>query len=325
MNKSTLSLSLLAAVAAVAFGNAHAQTTVQIYGIAEAALTSVNDGTSKLGAGSGAKFDSKSMNGLNSRFGFRGTEDLGGGLKAKFELEQRFGVDTGATAGSQAFFGRSVVGLEGRLGEVLLGRNYSPAYHVALEADPFRHDSTVAQLGSAYTFAGYVGNGAGSAVRMDNSVTYNLPKLAPGLSVSVAVAGETATRQSGINAFYKTGPWNFGFAHDRRTSDTNLSIAMASYDFGFIKPVVSYSLAEAANAKTSNFSLGATAPFMGGTVKAAYANFNVEAFDITSQKFALGYEYGFSKRTSVFTDLGTAKTDRATRATGLDFGMRHRF
>jgi predicted porin len=75
-----------------------------------------------------------------TRLGFRGTEDLGGGLTALFNIETGFKLDTGEMGSSTAFFARrSVVGLEGSFGSVMLGREYTPIARVAAATDPLGH------------------------------------------------------------------------------------------------------------------------------------------------------------------------------------------
>ena len=81
-----------------------------------------------------------------SRLGFRGNEDLGGGLSAQFQIEHRFSPDTGLPA--QTFWGgRSYVQLTNAgAGSVYLGRDYSPAFWPAVKSDPFGWDG-VGQIG----------------------------------------------------------------------------------------------------------------------------------------------------------------------------------
>lgn len=345
MKKTSLTLALFATCAAIA-GAAHAQTApsgsgVSIYGLLESSISHVDNGTSTLsntsatGAGGFAKPGMTSVNGLGSRIGFMGSEDLGGGLKAKFQLEQRFTSDTGAsTVVGSAFAGRSVVGLEGAYGEVLIGRNYVPAYYVATLADPFAFDNSVAGLGAGHTFAGYAGNADGSSVRMDNSIAYTSTAFMQGLSVSAAVASNenasgTSNGSYGVNAIYKKEALKLAYGYDHRGDGSNLSIAAASYDLGSVTPIASYSRGVANDASlnvvTTNYAIGATAPFRGGVVKAVYARLNQESTGAKTSKLGLGYEYGLSKRTSVFTDVATGRTDDQSRTTGVDVGIRHRF
>lgn len=351
MKKNSLALTLFATCAAFA-GAAHAQTeqtvqtapsgsSVSIYGLLETSVSRVNGGTTTLsntsatGAGGFAKPGLTSINGLGSRIGFMGSEDLGGGLKAKFQLEQRFTPDTGAsTVAGSSFAGRSVVGMDTPYGEVLIGRNYVPAYYVANLADPFAFDNSVAGLGAGHTFAGYAGNAAGSSIRMDNSIAYTSPVFMQGLTVSLAKAPNenasgTNSGSYGMNGIYKKEALKLAYGYDRRGDGSNLNIAAASYDLGSVTPIASYSRGVASNirlnAVTTNYAIGATTEFRGGMVKAVYALLNQTSTGTKTSKLGLGYEYSMSKRTSVFTDLATGRTDNMSRTTGVDAGIRHRF
>ena len=134
-------------------GAASAQSSVTIYGIADVML--------RRGNGSLSDLTSVASGGLQgSRVGFRGVEDLGGGLRASFNLEGQFFIDTGegqatntnnqtsgttvSPAGTQGFTfaRRSTISLEGAWGELRLGRDFSSQYRNRLETDPFgsRHD-----------------------------------------------------------------------------------------------------------------------------------------------------------------------------------------
>lgn len=110
MKKSLIALSVLAAVA----GTAQAQSSVTIYGVVDMALQHQNTGDP---AGSTLGLDSGIQSG--SRLGFKGSEDLGGGLKANFQLEMGINADTGSSAqGGRAFGRQAFVGLSGNFGAV---------------------------------------------------------------------------------------------------------------------------------------------------------------------------------------------------------------
>ena len=118
MKKTLLAMAALAAACGV-----QAQSNVTIYGVLDSGVEHLtNVGATRSGL--------TRMPGLGvsvpSRLGFRGTEDLGGGLKAVFTLESGFGTDTGTLNQGGRFFGRQAfVGLSGSWGAVTLGRQYS--------------------------------------------------------------------------------------------------------------------------------------------------------------------------------------------------------
>jgi len=127
MKKSLLALAILSSFTGVAM----AQSSVTIYGVVDTGLVWEN-------AGSGKSFRIDSGNQSGSRVGFKGTEDLGGGLKANFVLEAGFQNDTGAQATAGVLFNRqSYVSLAGDFGEVKMGRIQTMVYSNAAVFDPF--------------------------------------------------------------------------------------------------------------------------------------------------------------------------------------------
>ena len=112
----------VAAISIFTAGNAAAQSSVTVYGIVDAGIEVISNA-----ATTGSNLSRLSSGNLSgSRIGFRGTEDLGGGLSAVFVLENGFSVDTGSTLQGGRLFGRqSYVGLQGSWGSLLLGRQNS--------------------------------------------------------------------------------------------------------------------------------------------------------------------------------------------------------
>jgi predicted porin len=129
MNKSVLSLAILAAFAVG--GAAHAQSNVQVYGLIDAGVERLNHANAS--QDSVTKVISGGKN--TSRWGLRGTEDLGGGLKAVFGLEGGILMDTGAADGA-LFKRQAFVGLDGRLGRVIIGRSFTTTYDFVIGFDP---------------------------------------------------------------------------------------------------------------------------------------------------------------------------------------------
>ena len=122
MKKSLIALAVLSAS-----GFAMAQSSVTLYGVADAGLGKVKFGTGT-DASNKTEFTSGSLvNNGTSRIGVRGTEDLGGGLKAGFNFESAIDLDDGAA--SSAFWARQAnLWLGGNWGTVKLGRQFSPSY-----------------------------------------------------------------------------------------------------------------------------------------------------------------------------------------------------
>jgi predicted porin len=121
----------LMALAAMAAAAAHADSNVQFYGLIDAGVEYVNHASA--GQNSVVRLTSGGQN--TSRFGFRGSEDLGGGLKAVFNLEGGYFLDNGQIDG--ALFRRQAnVGLQGNFGRLIAGRSYTTVYDFMLPFDP---------------------------------------------------------------------------------------------------------------------------------------------------------------------------------------------
>jgi predicted porin len=351
MKRSLVALAILGAFA----GAASAQSSVTVYGIVDLGIAKQNSGTSWLQGGTGSVGAAGNkwtvQQAYASRLGFRGIEDLGGGLRAAFNLEHRFNPDTGTTITSpgsagQFWYGRSTVSLQGPFGEVLLGRDYIPAFWIALAQDPFTWNG-IAQMGPIHNFAGYnpadttttgtTNPGGFIGARNNNSVIYKTPVIAGGLTGQLDVsAGEGGRgqfgRSIGANIEYKTGPIYVGGAWDQTKnngvgSDPQLLMVAAAYDFGFIKPIVGYSRNRPAlGGNTKDMNIGFNVPVLAvGVVHANVMRLDPAGSNNNLTKFGLGYEHNLSKRTSLYADVATAKQQNLTRTTGADFGITHRF
>ena len=154
----------LAVLAALSLNNASAQTNVQVYGLIDAGVEAVNHanaaGDSVVRVISGGK--------NTSRWGFRGSEDLGGGLKAVFNLEGGILMDTGAADGA-LFKRQAYVGLDGKFGRVVIGRSFTTVYDFVIKYDPmgFAPNYSWATSGAATGPSKY-----GMTTAFDNLVKY---------------------------------------------------------------------------------------------------------------------------------------------------------
>ena len=131
------SLTALAALAVC--GLASAQSSVTLFGVVDAGLTYQSSTARDPITGASVKQSKTSLGNSaynSSRIGFRGTEDLGGGLAASFWLEAPISNDDGAT-GISTFSRRSTVSLSGGFGELRLGRDYTPTFWNDTVFDPF--------------------------------------------------------------------------------------------------------------------------------------------------------------------------------------------
>ena len=193
---------------ALACCSAHAQSSVQVYGVADAGIVL------ERGAPGGSTTNVSSGIASGSRIGFKGTEDLGNGLSAGFVVESGFAMDTGASGQGGLTFGRqSFVSLSSPLGTISAGRQYSPYYKALRDiADPFEDG-----------LAGQAPNLMVPNRRMDNSLRYASPKLAGFSTELVYSAGEVAgdsTRKRALSGAlnYDEGPLALSVSHFRRES-----------------------------------------------------------------------------------------------------------
>jgi predicted porin len=236
MKKSLLALAVLGAFA----GASQAQTSVTLYGKVDLGIVAESGGA----AGSVTKLTSGVSGG--SRLGFRGVEDLGGGLKARFQLETGFCADSNAGApnfctGGNNFMGRQAwVGLDGGFGSVQLGRQYTPAFINLTTIDPFG----TGLAGQTTNLFDAAGNSAANP-RFNNAVIYTTPNLS-GFSGSLAygfgeVTGNaSASRAIGFSASYSSGPVYVGLGYHNVNSAAGVSVRKntnfgGTYDFGAAK------------------------------------------------------------------------------------------
>lgn len=219
LKKNASVYSVTAAVLTLSAQAALAQTNVTLYGIVDAGVEAVNH----TGAAADTSVRVGSGSSVGSRWGIRGVEDLGGGLKAIFNLENGFNVDTGTLAQGGRLFGRTAtVGLQGAWGSVQLGRQINSMYELGIAYDPVGYTS----FGLPVIDGNFLG-------RADNSVKYSYQQA--GLSTSVLysfgrdgttgtpagsqaeVAGESKVgREIGVTVGYSSGPFKISAGYDQQ-------------------------------------------------------------------------------------------------------------
>lgn len=314
---------------------AQAQSFVKVYGVADAGIVLDRGGA----AGSSQNIGSGVASG--SRLGFKGKEDLGGGMSAVFVVENGYNIDTGKAAQGGLLFGRQAyVGLSGAAGTISLGRQYAPYYKVMRDiADPF----CTGLAGNAQNILPGLG-------RVDNSVEYQSPKW-HGLSADVLYgAGEAAgdaarNRTFDASATYEAGPLTLALTHHRHNDATGTAhdrntMLVGRYRFGTVT-------AHAAFARNRNVLGHASRDALLGVAVQAGAAGRVLASVIVhrddggseahARQAAIGYEYSLSKRTDLYTAYGHIvnrdgaaytvgdATNAGTGTTGINLGVRHVF
>jgi predicted porin len=318
MKKSLIALAVLAAA-----GAASAQSSVTLFGIVDATLA--------WGHGSISNRYQLTNSGYNSsRLGFRGTEDLGGGMSASFWLEAGMSNDNGTGAasntnnqasggalagmnGSQGltFNRRSTVSLAGNWGEVRLGRDYTPQFWNITVFDPFGTNGvgTSQILNSIITGV--------TAVRASNSVGYFFPRNLGGFYGQVQhyegenVAGATEDDGDGLAARvgFASGPFNVAAATSRtkyaagRVRQSNLG---GQWDFGVAKLMGNVEWDKNGTVDGRGWLIGGLVPVGAGEIRLAYSRYRTEtnvagAASPRTSKWALGYVHNLSKRTALYT------------------------
>ena len=336
-------------VATLAAGTAAAQSSVTLFGIVDASARYVKNGS----AGSQKQLAAGGLN--TSRFGFRGSEDLGSGLRAAFHLEAGISPDTGTT--DAKFFGRrATVSLLGSFGEVRLGRDYNPT---ALNtfSEPFGAVG-VGSVGGAFTYGptSALGSGATTTLRNDNSIGYFLPTNLGGLYGSVMVAageGVPGNKYVGGRVGFAAGPVDaaVGYGKTETVSNTDYDQynAKALYDFGLAKLNGLYDVKKFGSLSQKLALVGVTVPLGNGELRAAYA-INNRSGGVAGSGFsnaddsklmALGYYYNLSKRTALYTTVARITNEGAARgsvsgappagmlggqtSSGVEAGVSHKF
>jgi predicted porin len=259
-------------------------------------------------------------NGSGSRFGVRGVEDLGGGLRAVFGLEHRFDADTGEAA-SPFWGGKSVVGLSGGFGTVTLGRDDNPAVKMVQEAaDPWAGD-TVAGNGNIYD--GNIGSS-----RYSNAVTYRGRFGGFEFGAQVTEGDGLDDRPVNLALAYRAGPLYAAIGHDNPgNADDQWTSVMARYDLGGITVSGLYGTGTDRNdLDVDAWLLALTARLGGGQLRASVGQRENEGVADDYKQFGLGYHYPLSKRTTVYADVVNVDPVGAGRnKTGYDVGIRHNF
>jgi predicted porin len=337
MKKSLIALAVLAAS-----GAAMAQSSVTLYGIADVWVGQQSNTTAAGVKTKQTLVDSGGFNG--SRWGLKGSEDLGGGLKAVFTLESGFSIDTGAGSTDGLFNRQAFVGVESRFGAVTLGRQYT-AYDELRGATNQAYDTAFAATGNVWA------NGiADYADRANNSIAYTSPSFG-GVSGAVVVglgenkaSGLKATKNYSANIKYAMGPLMVGYAHqvqDSRTAATVAPVAAAfnteeikynliagSYDFGVAALTGGYNDVKQGNAKDKEYQLGVSVPFGAASVAVGYAHSKNETAGMTTnaEGYSLTGFYDLSKRTRLYAGLNeTKQKESSVKSSLFAAGVRHSF
>src|SRR5574337_99076 len=329
MKKSALALAVLGTFA----GAAAAQSSVTLFGVVDVSARYENNDESMW---------QLAQDGMSSsRLGFRGVEDLGGGMKASFWLEGALGPDTGTGTSSVGngnsaghffqFRRRSTVSLSNQWGEVRLGRDYTPTFWNWTVFDPFGNNgvgsATNLVLGGELRSVTSAGDAFGTLVRANNMVQYFLPNggFGPGLYGQLSVAaGENAALNKfyGGRIGYASGPFDVAGSYGWTAVDAADTLNMDNWNiagawnfgqwgkvsafYGQIKVDVP---GTSDRASSKNWYVGYVLPWGQWNFKASYGGVNqggVPAFEGNdASQWALGVDYNLSKRTALYATVSS--------------------
>jgi predicted porin len=323
MKKTLLALAVLGA-----FGHASAQTNVVLYGIADVGIGMAD--TDVPGSDNAANVFSGVQS--SSRFGIRGSEDLGNGLKATFNIESGVDWDDGdASNGSQFWARRAVVGIAGGFGEIRLGRDYTPGYSAAGTTD-------VMGLGLFGNWLAFGSNG-GITSRASNGLHYTSPNWGGFTLRAMYATGEAddVTRPSGDGDLYGlSGVYSNGaltvqayyqaleFENDAFGTDSTDQYGVgAQYRFGGFRVALNYGMADTelpggGSVEHQALGLGVGVKLGVGEVLFNYIAQELDvAGDPEAESFGIAYVHPLSKRTNLYASYGQLDNE-----SGADFALR---
>lgn len=343
MKKQLIAAAALATCAAAPL--AYGQSAVTIYGRLDTSVDSIKNGT----------VSQRQVRDNASRLGFRGTEDLGGGLKAAFGLEMGINSDTGAS--TTPAFRNSYVGLTGGFGGIALGRldsanpTGSPIYSLVTRHTEFViHDAGATAVGTAVLNArNRVSNAIGYQSPVFSNLVFRSRYYMNGEGVAESATGpirfESDFKSLDMSLSYgeQGGPLGLGigFGKDTRRGGTpangfkNKWMLVGSYEFG---PVTAWAIAGqdkyngtgTTRSKVDIRYIGASVPAgSAGKVIANYSTRDVQADrNGKLKKLSLGYSHRMSKRTQVYAifdrhDPNTNVASNTVRT--VSFGIQHNF
>ncbi|WP_295853672.1 porin [uncultured Xylophilus sp.] len=343
-------LALCTTLACLGTSGAHAQSHVKLAGLVDAYAGSMRM------AGDAGRTNVLGSGGMTtSWFGFSGSEDLGGGLKANFLLTSFQRVDTGTPGrfANDPFFSRDAsVGLSGGFGSMLLGRGMAPNFLPTIMFNPFGDSFTFSPLVLLKNVGLFNGTGWTTTTPADtgwsNQITYTSPKFG-GLVANLhyQFGEQTGTndnrRNVGLNAIWTSGPFGLTGYYERDQianpvnglltagtpprPDTRKDWMLGgSYDAGVAKGFLTYgeSKSEVTQREAKTTSVGASAPIGAGKLLASIARADITAGPARTIA-TVGYDYFLSKRTDLYANLMRDRLTGFRSGNSFGIGVRHRF
>ena len=333
MKKSLIALAVLGSFAGAAFAQ-----SATLYGKLDVGYGIGNGGAFEGVKGNDSKFQQWGNQRTTSRWGLRGSEDLGNGLQAYFRLESKIDPESGST-GSKLFDRAAYVGLSGNFGSVQAGRQNTVINNVLSQFDVSGSPNTTSALGNAGLSAISQNLGGNTYARVDSAIAYISPNFS-GFSFQAAVIaknddilglGSNAKTVYTLGGSYNYGGFTIGAAYESKLAD-GMSASWgigAKYDFGTFLISGGY-FDNHLNADGKGFYLGASAPFGAFTVGAQVAYNSDAAGDLDPLAWELFGTYDLSKRSQLYLQYGGVNSDAedwlgASRKYSVGFGLIHNF
>lgn len=328
MKKSLIALAVLGSVAGVA----QAQSSVTMYGLVDVWAGRVKAEVPGVGSASVTRLDSAGL--ATSRWGVQGSEDLGGGLKAIFKLEQGFDASNGTAVTGTAFNRQSWVGLEGGFGTVQFGNVWSAFDDVFYIGNSIFDAVTFSPAYQVLSVGAYND-------KPRNALRYTSPNfggfsaaVSHGLDENAAVKRD----QTDFNLQYAAGPLTAAFAYQLQNDaggvdvDAKFTYFTAAYDLGVA--VLKGGVGQTRNvyaSKTNDWQIGADFPLSSAlSLSTGYASSkDKDGTDTKRTGYSVGALYSLSKRTSTYAAFTKVKEDVAgtttLKGTVFGAGIQHKF
>ena len=334
MKKTLIALAVLG----MSVGAAQAQSSVTIYGSADISYVKQRGIPVTMSGGAERTNYYRGTASDNTYLGFMGSEDLGGGLKATFQLEKRFNLANGVSSSSGDFEGAANVGLAGNFGQVRFGRVNELSTETYRRIDPFDQNGVAGMLRSPI----YGDDGSG---RLSYTARYDSPTISGfnfGASYSVKNNGDAPADQTNngwaVSGTYTNGPLYLVANYNKAVNSNdayNWNVGGA-YAFGPAKLSLGY---EATNDKYygdkyKTWFVGAAYTIGNGVINVSYSDMDEDygGYGWTDKKIALGYTHNLSKRTSTYFNYSRVREEPWGRGSSyiisnnfLELGMTHKF
>ncbi|HEY0857614.1 MAG TPA: porin [Albitalea sp.] len=304
------------ALAGAAAAHAQANSSVTVYGVVDAYVQAAN------GASTLTRVQSGGLNG--SRLGFKGSEDLGNGLRALFTIESGINLDDGSN-GQGAFWGRQAfVGLASPYGQLTLGRQYGSVYTLSSDFSAFSNGPVGPSTSVIGGFGGYepvrgsanASTGNGGPARINNSIKYESPSFSGFKAGAVYGLGEVAgsttkTRVADIYGRYTAGALDamVSLVDDRIDAtgfDVRTASAAAAYGFGAARVmggVIQVNDRSASNADGKGYWVGGDYRIGLNLLRAQYLVNKADDGGGKTRALGVGHQYDLSKRTALYSSL----------------------